>query len=280
MLFEKYQSAGNDFIIIDGLSVGVNISPSLIKSFCDRGFGIGADGLMIARRTGTGAFDMDFNNPDGTKAEMCGNGIRCFVRFLLDKGYVREGSVDISTGAGVKTVRFGFEGNVFQATVTIGNAEFENSRIPASDDAIDQVKDYLSGEGIDAIDVVLVSVGNPHCIVFVDSLKRIDLGSMGSHIEKMECFPNKINVEFSQIIGRSEVDTIVWERGAGRTLACGTGATAVAAASTDLGFTDELVNVNLPGGTLVITCKKGEPLTLTGGAEHVFSGETRSWLGV
>lgn len=279
MLFEKYQATGNDFIIIDGLTDNIQLSPAQIKSYCDRGFGIGADGLMVARRTGSEMFEMDFNNPDGTKAEMCGNGIRCFVRFLIDNDYIKEGSVDISTGSGVKTVKSEFEQDVFRATVRIGNAEFENSRIPASDDAIDQVKSYLAGQGIDVIDVALVSVGNPHCIIFVDSLNTIDLGLLGSHIEKMECFYNKINVEFSHVTGRSEIDTIVWERGAGRTLACGTGATAVAAASTKLGFTDERVNVNLPGGTLVITCKEGELLTLTGGAEHVFSGETSS-LGV
>lgn len=280
MRFEKYQAAGNDFIIIDSVDKDIRLEPGKISRLCDRGFGVGADGLMIARRSGGDLFEMDFNNSDGTKAEMCGNGIRCFVKYLSDKGYLNEGQVEIQTGAGIKSVDFSTKTDSFVATVSIGHAEFEIAKIPASPDAVGHVASYLNEKAVRFVDIALVSVGNPHCIIFVEDLKDIDLGTVGFHIEHMASFPNKINVEFAKIRSRDEIDAIVWERGAGKTLACGTGATAVVAASTKLGFTDERVNVNLPGGTLIITCSQEESLTLTGGAEHVFSGETSSWLGI
>lgn len=279
MQFWKYQAAGNDFILIDSISNDFHLTPGQIKKMCDRQFGIGADGLMVARKAG-GLFEMDFNNPDGSKAEMCGNGIRCFVRFLFDRGHVAEGQVEIKTGAGIKTVDFALEDDRFTATVTIGNPRFDHWEIPATENAMDIVKEYLTEKNMAVEDIALVSVGNPHCIIFVRSLDEIRLEELGPHIENLLCFPNKINVEFSKIVNRSEIDAIVWERGAGRTLACGTGATAVAAAATRAGFTDSQVSVNLPGGTLIITCEADGLLALTGGAEHVFSGHTGRWLAV
>lgn len=269
MVFEKYQALGNDFIIIDSVKSRISLSSDDVKMLCDRHFGIGADGLIISNKTENGLFEMLFYNPDGSSAQICGNGIRCFVKFLYDKNYINDGEVEVMTGAGLKRVEISVRPEI-RITVDMGNAEFQHEKIPAKNNSAEQVRDFLNDK-INPAEIVVVSFGNPHCVIFVDSLSGIDLDSWGRHIEYMECFPEKINVEFAKINSRSDIEAMVWERGAGRTLACGTGAVAIAAAAHKIGLVDSKISVKLPGGTLDIASDNGN-LKLTGDANHVFSG--------
>lgn len=270
MLFKKYQSLGNDFIIIDSIKDNVALEVPEIKKLCDRHFGIGADGLIISKKTGNDLFEMIFYNPDGTVAEICGNGIRCFIKFLFDEKYIDNGELAVLTGAGIKKIKIEARAKI-RITVDMGNAEFQPLKIPAKNNSAEEVKKFLNDK-ITLVEIVVLSVGNPHCVIFVDSLDNIDLDSWGRHIELMKCFPEKINVEFARIRSRSEIEAIVWERGAGRTLACGTGATAIAAAAQSIGLADNRISVELPGGDLDIVNDRGN-LKLTGDATHVFSGD-------
>lgn len=273
MVFCKYQALGNDFLIIDGISgelAGHNLGGGAIRFLCDRNFGIGADGFIIAKKT-NGRFLMVLNNSDGTRAEMSGNGIRCLAKFLIDKAYVSLGQVEITTDAGVKYLRTYKDNGVFYADVDMGKPAFDNEMIPAAPGAAEKVLQYLAND-IAADRVTLVSMGNPHCVVFVDDL-NIDLQKYGSHIENMDVFPQRTNVEFAKVKSEKEIDVIVWERGVGITLACGTGSSAVVAAAKTGHKTEDEVKVNLPGGSLFIKYEQGGSVHMAGEAKYVFEGK-------
>lgn len=269
MLFKKYQTLGNDFIIIDSINDNAVLKAQEIKKLCDRHFGIGADGLITGKQTAGGLFEMLFHNPDGSVAEICGNGLRCFIKFLFDEKYINEGELKVITGAGIKKVRLEVSPKI-KITADMGIAEFRPEKIPAKNNSAEQVRDFLNDK-INPAEIVVVSVGNPHCVVFVGSLTSVDIDSWGKQIEVMGCFPERINVEFAQIKSNSEIEAIVWERGAGRTLACGTGATAIAAAAIKAGLAGDNVSIILPGGELHIS-NTGGSLKMSGDANFVFSG--------
>lgn len=272
--FSKYQATGNDFILIDDMESMISLSPEQVRLLCDRHYGIGADGLIIARKSPVADAYMLFYNSDGSIAEMCGNGIRCFAKFLYDQGIVNKKTMSIETKAGVKEVELFFErGNAIGARVKMGKVSFLGKDIPTTLVGPDEeaVEVPLKVDGIELI-VTCVSVGNPHCVVLVDEVERIKLDKIGPLIENHNAFPNRTNVEFATIVSPNHIKVRVWERGAGATLACGTGAVATAAAACRSGMCSYPVRIDLPGGHLFVEFDDEKNAHLEGVAEHVFNG--------
>ena len=271
--FTKMHGLGNDFVILDyeeykksGLS-----ADKLAERLCRRNFSVGADGLIIVnpyvKETDTGWI---FYNSDGSIAQMCGNGIRCFAKYVYKKGIVNKKIFSVMTEAGV--IKPELLGNG-QVRVNMGAPVLIPSKIPV------KTADNLNFK-ITALDKTFtanaVSMGNPHCVIFQDADTKAYAAKYGQSIENNPMFPEKTNVEFVKILSRSEINLDVWERGCGITLACGTGACASAAAGILNGLLDEKVKVNLPGGALIIEWNgnenKNAPVFMTGGAEFVFDG--------
>ena len=268
MEFEKWQGCGNDFVLIDRLNGG-SIDGIDVKTLCDRHFGVGADGVILSLPSTIADVRMQMFNPDGSEAEMCGNGIRCFAKFLLEHRLVDKKIIPIETGAGVLSVELVGD----NVKVDMGEPILEGERIP--------VLGFGNARIIDApiaIDgreyrMTCVSMGNPHCVVFVDSLKDIALERLGPKFETNEKFPRKINTEFVEVLDRSTLRMRVWERGAGITLACGTGACATAAAGVLSGRSERRVKLILDGGELELDWSDSDNhVRMTGAARKVFDG--------
>jgi diaminopimelate epimerase len=300
--FSKLNGQGNDFIIIDATQKplqGINLNPGQIAKICDRHFGIGADGLIIVRKNIGGAdFFMDYYNQDGSVAEMCGNGIRCMAKFILDKGLSGNSTLKILTRAGLKNVEI-LKGNIQEhknhnnfnekskypilIKVDMGKPVFEPSKIPVNIDKKDLLFGYFAGNyklRVKNTDFAIncVSMGNPHCVIFLDdgqALEEIPIDNWGPEIENNAIFPKKTNVEFIKVIDDYQLKMRVWERGVGETLACGTGACASAVCAIVLEkAASTVINVNLPGGQLKITWMgKNTNVFLEGTAENAFEGE-------
>jgi diaminopimelate epimerase len=275
--FTKMQGIGNDFVIVEESDLKeLKIShPELAVKVCDRRLGIGADGLIInvanAKETD---FEWDFYNSDGSVAEMCGNGIRCFAKYLKENGFTDKDEFTVKTLAGVKTPKLNEDGTV---TVNMGNPVFEPKQVPV----VAQTTPVL-GQKIQAKDKEFVfsavSMGNPHCLIFVDDNAKELALEYGKDIEFSSIFPNKTNVEFIKVLSKNEINIDVWERGCGITQACGTGACASVVAAILNNFTDNEVAANLPGGQLKIRwdgslSDLGQDVFMSGPAEFVFFGE-------
>ena len=299
--FSKLQGQGNDFIIIDAISMEVRIEKKEILKMCDRHFGIGADGVILARKLKDDCFFMDYYNADGTIAEMCGNGIRCMARFLLDKKLAEGGeTLKIDTRAGLKLIEFTDSSTIKDSgadpgagkypeaggrlvKVEMGNAIFEPEKIPVKINKKFLRDGFFAGEYLlktqDGEFIInCVSMGNPHCVIFLDEsvdLDKIPLHRWGSLIENNGIFPNKTNVEFIKIKSAGEIQMRVWERGVGETMACGTGACAsVVCAITAKKIKTTRVGVMLPGGNLTIYWEgPGSSVFLEGETGYVFEGQ-------
>lgn len=267
--FEKWQGCGNDFVIIDRVGNAID-EPEKIKWICDRHFGIGADGVIYVMSSTKAATRMRIFNADGTEAEMCGNGLRCFAKYLLsgDK-FFSDDDLTVETGAGILTVsmKYGL------VTVDMGEPIFSADKIPV--DGFGSQK--LVGEPIEVDGVTYkmtcVSMGNPHCVIFVDDIDKVDLEHIGRKFETHKYFPRKTNTEFVQVVGEDKLRMRVWERGSGITLACGTGACATAVAANLNGLAGKKSTVILDGGELQIEWCKNNHIMMTGAAERVFVGE-------
>ena len=316
LAFAKYQGAGNDFVVVDGrrppaagggpADRDAERDPdrdwaALALRLCDRHFGVGADGLLVAAPpTGTGAaLQMLMYNPDGSLAEMCGNGLRCFVRWLVDRGEAGGGRLPVETGAGVLTADVGPDGRV---EVNMGPPRLQPAAIPL-DPAAAGAAGAPPGGPVLALplevppvaafpgaryEATCVSMGNPHAVVFVPDAAAVPLEVVGPVLETHPAFPARTNVEFCQVIDPGRIRVRVWERGAGITLACGTGACAAAVAARLRGYVHDRVVVELPGGALTVvwpgdpvspagppaTVSTGAlpPVFLGGPAAHVFDG--------
>ncbi len=262
--FEKWQGLGNDFIIAENLS----LTPEIAQKLCDRNFGIGADGIFCPTKPEAGGdIAWDFYNSDGSIPEMCGNGIRCFAKYVLEKGLVKKNKFSVETLAGVIIPEILDNGNV---RVDMGVPVLEASKIPVNVETPQNFK-------VEGFEASAVSMGNPHCIIFTEGNPRTQAVEKGIRIELSPLFPEKTNVEFVKIISRSEIQLDVWERGCGITLACGTGACASVVAGVLRGLLDNKVRVNLPGGALEIeyngtTEAPDKSAYMTGGAKKVFVG--------
>ena len=264
--FEKWQGCGNDFVIIDSRGNGLIDSPEKISRICDRHFGIGADGVIYVLNSGAAEIRMRIFNADGSEAEMCGNGIRCFAKFVLRD--TDKKSLNVETGAGILTVNLRDD----SVEVDMGAPILEADKIPVTGyDNNKIVSEPLNVGG--NFKMTCVSMGNPHCVIFVDDVNKIDLATIGPKIERHEIFPRKTNTEFVQVIGKNKLRMRVWERGSGITYACGTGACATAVAANLNGLAEKSVDVVLDGGILKIDWRADNHIYMTGAAEKVFSGQ-------
>lgn len=270
--FAKYEGIGNDFIIIDNLSGQISLSQEEIARLCNRNFGIGSDGLIFVRSSGVADFFMDFYNSDGSIAEMCGNGIRCFAKYLHDENLTDKTTISIETRAGIKIVELVLDnGRAVGAKVDMGEPILESARVPVNADTETFINQPLV-VGDKKINATCVSMGNPHCIIFVEDLKAAPVRTLGPEVETSEHFPQKTNVEFVNILGRGEIELRVWERGCGETLACGTGACATLVACALNNKTDRSATVHLPGGDLKISWIDNNHVILEGPANRIFTG--------
>ena len=273
--FTKMHGTGNDFILVNGFVYKLSKLNNLSQRICNRHFGIGGDGLIIALppEEEKNDFQMKIFNSDGSEAEMCGNGIRCFTHFLQEEGLTKKNKLKIETRAGVMIPEKIKSGDVSQIKVNMGRPSFHPSEIPfKTEKDIEYVKNYPLTVGDKTFAVNCISMGNPHTIIFTDNLEKYPLAKWGRVIENHPRFPAKTNVEFIQVINRKEIKMKVWERGAGITLACGTGAAASVIAGKINDLLDSNVLVHLPGGDLIIEwCE--EDVFMTGPAETVFFGE-------
>lgn len=264
--FEKWQGCGNDFVIFDRRATNRLDPADKITAMCDRHFGIGADGVIYALPSESANVRMRIFNADGSEAEMCGNGIRCFAKFLLGEN---SGSLSVETGAGILTVDVA-ENSV---TVDMGAPELAADKIPVAGFGTNKIiAEEIAVEGQN-FRVTCVSMGNPHCVVFVDDLRKIDLAQIGPKFETNALFPRKINTEFVEVTGENELRMRVWERGSGITLACGTGACATAVAASLNGLAGKTSTVRLDGGVLKIDWRADNHVYMTGAAARVFTGE-------
>lgn len=274
--FSKSQGLGNDFVIIDGVrndlsEVDLN---ALAVRLCDRNFGIGADGLIVLYGSKKADYRMRILNSDGSEAEMCGNGIRCFGRYLLDHGMGRT-PMTVETLAGVMQVWIMMkDARVIGFKVDMGAPRLDAPLIPVTGYDGKVVARPLDVDGQN-FDITCVSMGNPHCVIFTKCVDELDLEEIGPKVEKHTAFPKKTNVEFVEILSPAEMKVRVWERGAGITKACGTGACASLVAGVLNNLTDRRAVVHLPGGDLEIEWSEKGTVYMTGPAEEVFEGKVQ-----
>lgn len=271
--FTKMHGLGNDYVYIDAINQKIEQESSLAQFVSNRHFGIGSDGLILICKSEEADFKMRMFNSDGSEAEMCGNGIRCVGKFVYDKGFTNKTTVKIETLAGIKTLKLNVkEGKVETVKVDMGEPILEAEKIPVVSNEKPVKNLLLKSEGRE-FKFTCVSMGNPHAITIVEDTKRFDIQKYGKIIEIDKAFPNKTNVEFIEIVDRSHVKMRVWERGAGETLACGTGACATAVACCLNDLTERELNVELLGGTLKIEWNKDDNhVYMTGPAVTVFEG--------
>ena len=270
--FTKMHGAGNDYVVLDGIREELPPILPLAARICDRHFGIGCDQLLVARPSRSADFRMEIYNADGSQVEMCGNGLRAFYKFLRDRGHTDEDEIGVETLGGV--VRPGWAGPD-RVRVDMGPPVLAPAEIPTTiatgDGPVLDVPLEVDGE---TLRVSSVSMGNPHAVIFVEDPDRADVGRLGPLIERHGAFPNRTNVEFVTPIGRDRIRQRTWERGVGETLACGSGACAVAVVAMLRGAVDDEVSIELRGGELEIDWKGGDaPVIMTGPAAEVFTGQ-------
>jgi len=278
IVFVKMHGIGNDFVVIgalDDLPLPEEKLSEFARFVCDRHFGVGADGVIWILPSQVADFKMRIFNPDGSEAEMCGNGIRCAAKWFYDRDYAKGKAVQVETLAGIKTVWVQEEnGKAVAVTVDMGEPIFAPSLVPTSlGEGSEAIEVPLSVEGAGTYIVSAVSMGNPHCVVFVNDVDNFPVETIGPRIEHHPAFPKRTNVEFVQVLSRNEMKVRVWERGAGLTLACGTGACASLVIASRTGRTDRKAKVHLPGGTLTIEWRDDGRIYMTGPAVEVFRGE-------
>ena len=264
--FTKMHGAGNDFVFLDCLKTPIENLSTLAKRLCDRRFGIGADQLLTIHPSKTADFKMEIYNADGSQVEMCGNGIRCFAKYVYEHGLTQKKELAVETLAGV--IRPRIVGDLVE--VDMGEPILEGREIPVdADGRIVNRPLLVDGK---SYTVTCVSMGNPHCVVYLEEVETLDLASLGPKFEHHRFFPKRVNTEFIQIISPQEVKMRVWERGAGETWACGTGASAAGVAGVVTGRTARRITVHLKGGDLWIEWRENNHVYMTGAAVEVFQG--------
>lgn len=274
MKFTKMQGIGNDYVYVNCLEEKVDHPEELAKLVSDRHFGIGSDGLILIKPSEVADFEMAMYNADGSRGEMCGNGIRCVAKYVYDRGLTDKTHISIETLAGIKYLELTVEkGQVSQVRVDMGEPELLAEKIPVISQQ-EKVIDAPITAGEKEYRMTCVSMGNPHCVVFMEDVEHLEIEKVGPLFENHELFPKRINTEFVKVIDRKTLQMRVWERGSGETLACGTGACATAVAAMLNGFCEEEVQIHLLGGDLTIEWnKESNHVFMTGPAEIVFDGE-------
>jgi diaminopimelate epimerase len=269
--FTKMQGAGNDFVVIDAYSLPISLTPSQIKKIANRYFGVGCDQLLMVEKTSTPNVDFRYRifNADGGEVEQCGNGARCFVRFVVDKGLTKKQEIAVETASGIIFLKLQNNG---QVTVNMGAPKFEPAQIPYK--AESRKNQYSLKLNNQTIRISAVSMGNPHAVTLVDNVDTASVEELGPQIETHNDFPQRVNAGFMQVIDPHEIKLRVFERGSGETLSCGTGACAAAVSGIQLGLLTSPIKVNTRGGILNIEWQNEEkPVLMTGPAEVVFEGE-------
>lgn len=270
--FFKYHGLGNDFILIDNRDKRLDITPPMIRRLCRRNFGIGADGIILAEQSSCGDIKMVIYNSDGSKADMCGNGLRCFSKFAYERLGIKKEVVAVETGAGVLTVKLNISNNVVGTVkVNMGKPAFDHTRIPCTIEKDPIIDERISIEGKD-FTITSMNLGVPHTVVFTEAVDDESVVRDGRIIENSAYFPRKTNVNFVKVIGKNEILVRTWERGAGYTYACGTGACASVVAGIIGKKLSDTVLVHLRGGELEVAWLQGDYVYMQGPAEEVYEG--------
>lgn len=275
MRFAKMHGAGNDYVYVNGFAEAVADPAALARAVSNRQFGIGSDGLILILPSEIADVRMRMFNADGSEAEMCGNGIRCVAKYAYDHALVTNKEIRVETGAGVKPLQLftNAADKVERVRVNMGQPVLKRSRIPMAGPEAEQVV----AESLAVLDrtfaITCVSMGNPHCVIFVDDVDAFPVELYGPAIENHPSFPRRINVEFVQVLSSGEVRQRTWERGAAETLACGTGASAVTVAGVLTGRTDRRLINHLRGGDLEMEWAEDGDIYMTGPAVQVFEGD-------
>ncbi len=274
MNFAKMHGAGNDYVYVNCFEETVNDPASLARQVSNRNFGIGSDGLILIMPSEVADVCMRMFNSDGSESEMCGNGIRCVAKYAYDHGLVAKQEITAETGAGILTLQLftNDAGKVDRVRVNMGQPRLTRGQIPMTGNADQQVVNQELKVLDRTFHITCVSMGNPHCVIFVDNVDEFPLEKYGPIIENHELFPNRTNVEFVEIISPTEVKQRTWERGAGETLACGTGASAVAVAGILNKRTERTILNHLLGGDLELEWTEEGSVFMTGPAVQVFEG--------
>ncbi|MDI3481975.1 MAG: diaminopimelate epimerase [Tepidanaerobacteraceae bacterium] len=274
MHFTKMHGLGNDFILIDGFREDFESAAKNAKLLCDRHLGIGADGVLLVLPSDKADVKMRVINSDGSEAPMCGNGIRCFAKYVFTRGIVTKTKMSVETLAGIMRPELIIKDGIMEAVrVDMGRYSLLRKDIPvegSSDEEAIALDIQVQGQNYTATGV---SMGNPHCVIFVDDVDGVPLEKVGPAIENYPLFPKKTNVEFVEVKGKDHLKMRVWERGCGITLACGTGACASAVAAYKKGIVGNKIRVSLPVGDLSIEIEDDKRVFMTGPAEEVFSGD-------
>lgn len=273
MKFTKMQGLGNDYVYVNCFEEKIENPPAVARYVSDRHFGIGSDGLIMINPSEVADFEMEMYNADGSRGEMCGNGIRCVAKYVYDYGLTDKTQISVETLGGIKYLDLTVEdGKVLLVKVDMGKPELKSDLIPIISENEKVIDEPIEVDG-QVYHMTGVSMGNPHTVIYVDDVKNLDLEKIGPKFENHERFPKRINTEFVHCIDRNTVEMRVWERGSGETLACGTGACAVAVASILNNLTDTQVTVKLLGGDLQIEWdREKDRVFMTGPATVVFDG--------
>lgn len=268
------QGLGNDYVYVNCFQEKIENPSELAKFVSNRNFGVGADGLILIKPTPLADCEMEMYNADGSQGAMCGNGIRCVAKYVYDYGLVKKEVLTVATRSGIKTLHLTVEnGKVARVKVNMGSPVLDPDKIPIAAEEKRVLQMPLEVEG-KIWKITGVSMGNPHAVTFVEDVKGLDLEKIGPGFEHHVAFPDRVNTEFVRVIDRHTAEMRVWERGSGETLACGTGACAVAVACILNGYTEDRVTVKLLGGDLDIYWDREENLVyMTGPAVTVFDGE-------
>ena len=273
MKFTKMHGLGNDYVYVNCFEEKIDNPPAVARFVSDRHFGIGSDGLIMINPSQTADFEMEMYNADGSRGEMCGNGIRCVAKYVYDYGLTDKTQISVETLGGIKYLDLTIEdGKVSLVKVDMGKPKLEADLIPIISEREQVIDEPIEVDGKE-YHMTGVSMGNPHAVIYVDDVKGLDLEKIGPKFENHERFPKRINTEFVHCIDRQTVEMRVWERGSGETLACGTGACAVAVSSILNNLTDTQVTVKLLGGDLQIEWdREKDRVFMTGPATVVFDG--------
>ena len=275
MKFTKMQGLGNDYVYVNCFQEKIEDPSELARKISDRHFGVGSDGLIMINPSDKADFEMEMYNADGSRGEMCGNGIRCVAKYVYDYGLTDKKSISVETLGGIKYLDLTVEdGKVKLVKVDMGRPELEPSKVPVIAEGSSVVDAPIMVDGKE-YRMTCISMGNPHAVVFVDcDVRELPLEEIGPKFENHERFPKRVNTEFVRVLDRHTAEMRGWERGSGETLACGTGACAVAAACALNGHTEDEVTVKLLGGDLHIRWdRENDTVYMTGPAEVVFDGE-------
>ena len=279
MKFTKMHGAGNDFCLFDGFHQTLPPYGPLAQAVCDRHFGVGGDGIMVSLPSSSADVRMVYYNSDGSQGEMCGNGIRCFSKFVFEKGLVKKTAFDVETLAGLKkiTLTLDEKGLATRISVGMGKPLFPADHVPTTLPGDPVLMEPLDVDG-QLVMFTAMRLGVPHGVIVCEDLDQVDINGLGRKIETHPAFPEKINANFMQVVDREHINVKTFERGAGRTLACGTGCCSSVVAGNLLGLWEPKVTVQAEGGVLEISLDGNFEVTMAGSAERICEGEFSPWV--